>query len=45
MIFVVENDSGEPELYEMTSEEILKFDYSSTNKLTARYNVTNKDLG
>lgn len=45
MIFVVENSDGEPELYEMTSEDILKFDYSSTNKLTARYNVTSRDLG
>lgn len=44
MIFVVEDASG-PELYEMTSEEILKFDYSSTNQLVARYRVTNEDLG
>lgn len=44
MIFVVEGADG-PELYEMTSEEILRFDYSSSNKLSARYKVTNEDLG
>lgn len=45
MVFVVEGSEGDPELYEMTSEEILKFDYSSRNQLTARYNVTTDDLG
>lgn len=44
MIFVVEGISG-PELYEMTSEEILKFDYGSRNSLVARYRATNEDLG
>lgn len=44
MIFVVEGASG-PELYEMTSEEILRFDYSSSNQLSARYKVTSDDLG
>ena len=36
MIFV-HNGEGGPELYEMQSEEILKYDYSKTNSLTARY--------
>ena len=44
MIFVVEGASG-PELYEMTSEDILKFEYSSRNQLIARYRVTSEDLG
>mgnify|MGYP006976671785 FL=1 len=36
MVFV-HNGEGGPELYEMQSEEILKYDYSKTNALTARY--------
>lgn len=44
MVFVVEGSTG-PELYEITSEDILKFDYSSSNQLTARYRVTMEDLG
>ena len=37
MVFVFENAEGEPELYEITSEDVLKYDYSSSNKLVARY--------
>lgn len=37
MVFVFENSDGEPELYEITSEDVLKYDYSSSNKLVARY--------
>ena len=37
MVFVFENIDGEPELYEITSEDVLKYDYSSSNKLVARY--------
>ena len=37
MIFVFENSEGEPELYEITSEDVLKYDYSSSNSLVARY--------
>lgn len=37
MVFVYENSDGEPELYEITSEDVLKYDYSSSNKLVARY--------
>ena len=37
MVFVFENIEGEPELYEITSEDVLKYDYSSSNKLVARY--------
>lgn len=41
MVFVYDNGSG-PELYEILTEEVLKFDYSKNNTLTARYraNVT-----
>lgn len=37
MVFVFENEQGEPELYEITSEDVLKYDYSSSNTLVARY--------
>lgn len=37
MVFVFENIDGEPELYEITSEDVLKYDYSSSNTLVARY--------
>ena len=37
MVFVYENSDGEPELYEITSEDVLKYDYSSSNTLVARY--------
>lgn len=37
MVFVFENAQGEPELYEITSEDVLKYDYSSSNQLVARY--------
>lgn len=43
MIYVHETTTGEPILYSMGSES-LKFDYSSTNKLTARYKMNQKDI-
>lgn len=44
MVYVFDDGSG-PELYEINSEDILKFDYSSRSKLIARYNATTKDIG
>ena len=39
MIFVHMGKNKVPELYEMTSHEVLKYDYSSRNNLVARYNM------
>lgn len=43
MVFVYEGDDG-PELYEMKGHDLLKYDYSSSNQLAARYRVTTSDL-
>ena len=44
MVFVFENTDGQPELYEITSEDVLKYDYSSSNTLIARYRGDNDAL-
>lgn len=44
MVFVFQNTDGEPELYEITSEDVLKYDYSSSNTLVARYKGDNEAL-
>ncbi len=45
MVFVYENNNGEPELYEIKDEDLLKYDVASrTNNFVARYNPTQKDL-
>ena len=43
MVFVHNGSSG-PELYEMQSEEVLRYDYSKTNTLTARYRANASTL-
>jgi len=43
-IFVYENDDGTPDLYDINEEQILNFDYSSRNKLVARYQVNNRNF-
>lgn len=43
MTFVYAGKNG-PELYEMLSEKVLKFDYSKNNQLTARYNIAQNQL-
>lgn len=43
MVYVFDDGTG-PELYEINSEDILKFDYSSGNRLVARYNVTKENM-
>lgn len=43
MTFVYAGKEG-PELYEMTSDKILKFDYTKSNQLTARYRATHEEL-
>jgi hypothetical protein len=40
MIFVHVDKNNTPSLYEMTSHEVLKYDYSSRNSLIARYNMS-----
>lgn len=37
MVFVYQDDEGNPELYELTSEDILTFGYSSRGKLVGQY--------
>ena len=45
MVFVYENSEGEPELYEINNEDLLKYDVASrSNNFVARYNPTQKDL-
>ena len=43
MTFVYAGKEG-PELYEMTSDKVLRFDYSKNNQLTARYSITQDQL-
>ena len=43
MVYVFDDGTG-PELYEIKTEDILSFDYSSRNKLVARYNATSKNM-
>lgn len=43
MTFVYNGKEG-PELYEMTSDKVLKFDYSKTNQLVARYRINKEEL-
>lgn len=43
MVIVMDGASG-PELYRIKSEDILKFDYSSSGALVARYNTTLENL-
>lgn len=43
MVFVYEGSNG-PELYELNSYEVLKYDYSKNNSLIARYNVNSQNL-
>ena len=43
MTFVYVGKNG-PELYEMTSDKVLRFDYSSRNQLTARYSIAQEQL-
>ena len=43
MVFVYEGSEG-PELYEINSEDVLKFDYSRSNQLTARYRINQTQL-
>ena len=45
MVYVYENTNGEPELYEILNEDILKFDVASrSNNFIARYQPTKNNL-
>lgn len=46
MVYVYENSDGEPELYEIKNEDVLRFDVASrTANFTARYQPSMKDFG
>lgn len=44
MVIILENEQGQPEIYQMTTADILKYDYNRANQLVGRYlKVKNND--